>query len=552
MSKFTSSVVALMCGAVVAQAEVTWRVSVNSYGEEGNYASGFSKLSGDGRFVTYASGSYNLVPDDTNGAVDIFLYDVVKRMVRRVSVASGGGQANAGSESPAVSDNGRWVAFLSSATNLVPGDTNGFIDAFVHDTFFGSTERVSVASDGTEANAPSWAPAISGDGRFVAFTSSTTNLVPGDTNAAMDVFLHDRKSGETTRVSVSSSGAQGDASSLESSLSRAGRYVAFASVATNLVEGDSNNSQDIFVRDVVQATTVRVSLTAEGGQSDDHSVRAAISTDGAVVAFVTEARLVPEDDNDIADIYVRDLAWETTERVSVSSQGREADRSSDWPDLSADGRFVAFSSIAKTLVRGDLNGFEDVFVHDRTTRLTRRVSLSWEDGEANYISWSPAISGDGRVFAFSSGADNLVPLDTNGWDDVFLRDATCPDPTWSNYGDGWPGTYGVPALISADPPQLCHFISLALGNSRGEPTAALLLLGMEEASVPTPWGGTVLVLPRLAIPLPVPAYGLVERLRLSCSRALCAERVRMQVLEMDPGAQGGVSFSAGLELVPGD
>ena len=207
----------------------------------------------------------------------------------RVSVASNGGQADSSSVNPAVSADGRFVAFESDASNLVGGDTNGLNDIFVHDRQTGTTERVSVATGGTEANGVSYTPAISADGRFVAFYSNATNLVGGDTNGTSDVFVHDRQTGTTERVSVATGGAEANGGSSTAAISADGRFVAFHSDATNLVSGDTNGARDIFVHDRQTGTTERVSVATGGAQANSGSANPAISADGRFVAFYSVA-----------------------------------------------------------------------------------------------------------------------------------------------------------------------------------------------------------------------------------------------------------------------
>jgi PKD repeat protein len=200
------------------------------------------------------------------------------------------------------------VVFLSDATNLVEGDTNGMSDIFVHDRLSGETRRVSVASDGTESNLGSYDPLISADGRFVLFTSDASNLVSGDTNGVSDAFVHDSQSGETQRVSVASDGRQGNSRSYyHPSISADGRFVAFTSAATNLVYGDTNLSHDVFVHDLQTGETRLVSLAAGGTQGNNHSVDPFISADGRLVAFHSAAsNLVYSDTNGVADVFVQD------------------------------------------------------------------------------------------------------------------------------------------------------------------------------------------------------------------------------------------------------
>ena len=222
-------------------------------------------------------------------------------VTERASLDSTGALANAINIErfcPTLAADGRFVAFGSDATNLVTGDTNAVSDAFVYDRVTGTTERVSVSSAGAEANGTSFAPAISADGRFVAFPSEATNLVPGDTNGVTDVFVRDRLTGTTERVSVSSAGAEANGTSFAPAISADGRFVAFPSEATNLVPGDTNGATDVFVRDRLTATTDRVSVDSAGAQANDRSDFPAISADGSVVAFVSTAtNLVPDDTN---------------------------------------------------------------------------------------------------------------------------------------------------------------------------------------------------------------------------------------------------------------
>jgi Tol biopolymer transport system component len=215
-----------------------------------------------GRFVAFVSESRNLVPGDTNGVADVFVLDRSLGTIERVSVASGGGQSNgdSGLYAPAVTPDGRYVAFASLASNLVPGDTNGTWDVFVRDRVRGTTERVSVGAGGEQAKGnSSGAPALSADGRFVAFQSFASNLVPGDTNGATDVFVRDRTAGTTERVSVATGGGQGDGQSGESTISADGQLVAFDSQASDLVPGDTNAATDVFVHDRRTGSTTLVS-----------------------------------------------------------------------------------------------------------------------------------------------------------------------------------------------------------------------------------------------------------------------------------------------------
>jgi Tol biopolymer transport system component len=424
---------ALVC-ASPAWGTCTTRVSVASEGTEGNYQSWVASISADGRYVAFHALASNLVPGDTNNDYDVFVHDRVTGATTRVSVASDGTQANGVSSYAALSADGRYVAFNSFATNLVPGDTNNNPDIFVHDRQTGTTTRVSVASDGTEGNGASSYPSISADGRYVAFNSLSWNLVPDDTNNQNDVFVHDRLTGATTRVSVASDGAQGNNQSwIFSSISADGRYVAFYSSASNLVPADTNGMDDVFVHDRQTGATTRVSVASDGTQGNNWSIWPAISADGRYVAFQSFAsNLVPADTNAKYDVFVHDCVTGTTARVSVATAGTQGNGHSGSYGLSvsADGRYVAFESRASNLVPADTNGQKDVFVHDCDTGVTTRASVASDGAQGNGGSQWPSISADGRFVAFDSGATNLVPGDGNSANDVFVHDcnAGCPVP----------------------------------------------------------------------------------------------------------------------------
>jgi Tol biopolymer transport system component len=292
----------------------TTRVSVASGvdGAQGNAYSSSPHISSDGRYVAFSSDATNLVDGDTNSRTDIFVHDRQTLQTTRVSVRSGvdGTQSNGHSyfhnySNPAISSDGRYVAFYSFATNLVDDDTNGVADTFVHDCQTGETTRVSIGFDG-EANGPSLDASISSDGRYVAFSSEATNLVEDDTNGVLDIFVHDRQTLQTTRVSVASDGTEGDDDSYGQSISSDGRYVAFGSEATNLVDGDTNVDHDVFVHDRQTGQTTRVSVGSDGSGGDYGGWFFSISSDGRYVAFGSDATLVDGDTNGVYDIFVHD------------------------------------------------------------------------------------------------------------------------------------------------------------------------------------------------------------------------------------------------------
>jgi len=417
-------IIGLVSIATSTYALETTRVSIRTGGTQATNQSSLPALNENGRFVVFESDANNLVAGDTNGQKDVFVHDRQTGETTRVSVVTGGGQALGGeSEDASISGDGRFVVFESLATNLVPGDTNLHRDIFVHDRQTGATTRVSVATGGVQANESSFQPVISADGRFVAFYSRATNLVPGDTNGFRDIFVHDRQTGSTTRVSLATGGTQVNGNSRTSDISEDGQFVAFESDATNLVSNDTNARRDIFVHDRQTGATTRVSVATGGGQVNDDSFDPVLSADGRYVAFESDAtNLVAGDGNGFTDVFVHDRQTGQTIRVSVASGGGpQGNEDSLEADISGDGRFVAFLSFATNLVSGDTNGEGDVFVHDR---LTTRMSVSTAGVQGNNFSCNPAISQDGRIVGFFSDSTNLVPGDTNVIRDIFSRDRT--------------------------------------------------------------------------------------------------------------------------------
>lgn len=343
--------------------------------------------------------------------------------VSRVSVSTGGGQADSFSGGSAVSATGRYVAFVSFAGNLVAADTNGASDVFVRDRLAGTTRRVSVGPAGQQTVADFQDVGISADGRHVAFSSTAPDLVPGGTDGRFHVFVRDWPAGVTRQASVGPGGRQPDGASFDAALSADGRQVAFLSSATNLVPADTNGVSDVFVRDPAAGTTRRVSVGPGGRQADGFSVEPALSATGRYVAFTSFAtNLVAGDTNGSADVFVRDRQRGLTRRVSVGPGGRQPNGGSSEPALSADGRWVAFSSDASNLVPGDTNGVRDVFVRHLRDGVTRRVSVAVGGRPADGESFFPAVSADGRRVSFSSAATNLVRGDADATTDVFLRE----------------------------------------------------------------------------------------------------------------------------------
>jgi len=327
--------------------------------------------------------------------------------------------------------------------------------------------------------------------------------------------------------------------------------VAFSSYASNLVVGDTNGDSDVFVHDRATKITERVNVDSSGVEGNNPSDTASISADGQIVAFWSWAsNLVAGDTNAYPDVFVHDRATKITERVSVDSSGVEGNSDSFTASISADGQIVAFSSLASNLVAGDTNGDSDVFVHDRATGITERVSVDSSGVEGNGNCYGPSISADGQIVAFYGFASNLVAGDTNAFEDVFVHER-CEIATWSNYGTGFPGTNGVPSFTSRADPVLGTTVTLDLANSYGNATVGLLIIGFQRTTIHTNWGSDVLADPLITRVLGLPASGASLSDLIPNDDDLCGFTVDLQAIEADPGAAKGVSFTPGLELVLG-
>ncbi|KAA3614560.1 MAG: hypothetical protein DWQ01_00835 [Planctomycetota bacterium] len=339
--------------------------SVDSNGVLGNGACYAPALSADGRYVAFHSEASNLVPGDTNGVADIFVRDLQSGQTERVSVDSGGVQGAYWSFYPAISADGRFVAFESWSNNLVAGDNNWTWDIFVHDRQTQVTERVSVDSLGAEGLGFSVEATISADGRFVAFRSESDSLVPNDTNGFWDIFVHDRQNNETSLVSMDSNGGLADNWSNFPSISADGNLIAFESLATNLAPGDNNLRYDIFVHDRSNGVTSMVSLNSQGTQGISDSREPAISADGRHVAFSSDSsNLVPDDANNTSDVFVYDRHTGLTRRASVDTDGIQGNMGNHSVSISEEGKFVSFDS-GSAFVPDDTNGFGDIYLRDR-------------------------------------------------------------------------------------------------------------------------------------------------------------------------------------------
>ena len=418
MSTLLVAAAALTAASPAAAAGSHTRVSVSSSGEQtphNNDNSGGS-ISADGRYVAFVSVAANLVDGDTNGLYDVFVRDRALATTTRVSVGPGGMQSNGNSSAAQISADGRHVAFSSPASNLVPGDTNGVYDSFVHDLDTGITERVSVGPGGVQATQDVHMPHLSADGRYVSMWSSAPNLVAGDINQQSDIFVHDRQTHVTTLASFALTGGQSPQFHGYGSISDDGRWVAYHAFMPF-----AGGQVSVYLYDRTAGTTVLVGISTVTGAAANWS-EPSLSSDGRYVAWDSDAStLVQNDTNGARDIFVFDRQEGTTTRVSVDSTGAQANGVSRNARISGNGRFVTFTSEATNLRPADTAGLADVFLHDRLTGVTSHVS-SGPNGAASAHSTTGDIGGDGRFVSYSTSSWNIVPDDTNNAWDIFVND----------------------------------------------------------------------------------------------------------------------------------
>jgi hypothetical protein len=449
-------------------------VNTNSDSEAANHHSyGPPSISSDGRYVAFYSLATNLNECDTTAYNDIYLKDTLTGQISVQSTNSAGECLNVSyrsSSDPSISFDSRYVAFESNVDTLTDNDTNGVGDIFLKDTQTNTTTLVSTDSNEVQANDSNETPSVSGDGRYVVFRTSATNLVAEDTDTSTDLILKDTQTGDTTLVSSDSSGTKGNDDSYPQAISYNGRYVVFKSYATNLVADDTNDEGDIFLKDTVTGETTRVSTDSSGAQANGYSDYPAISSDGRYVVFRSYAtNLVDNDTNGVEDIFLKDMTTGETTRVSTDSNNTEANAISMYSDISDDGRYVVFSSDATNLIAGDDNLKRDIFVKDMESGETARVNESVTGVQANNKSDYPVISGDGNFIAFESDATTLVGRCNSGATDIIRIQNPLIGQTYyelsltlAGYGSGT--VTSDPAGINLSCRYVCH--SFRHGRSR--------------------------------------------------------------------------------------
>ena len=395
---------AIAVAAPAHAAGATTRVSSSSTGVAGNEVSEAPWVTADGRYVGFSSSATNLVPNQTNFTEDAFVRDRLTGTTERVSVATDGTQAQYPSVRPRVSADGRYVVFDSFAPNLVPGDTNGLTDVFLRDRTAHTTTRISVSATGQQSNGSSYWASISPDARFVAYTSDATNLVPGVNTGYANVYLLDRQTGSLKLVSDTAAAVPGNGNSQTPVVSANGQYVAFESQASNLVPGDTNNAMDVFVKNMTTGAVQLVSVTNsgqefDGGGSTGDGVDMSMSADGRYVMFVGQAT------NANAQLYVRDRTLNTTTLISVGADGKPGDYATYEGSISPNGRYVAFNTGSSNIVPGSPPYFNS-YVRDRVAGTTTLASVTWTGAAITESTGELAMSNVG--VCFQSYASNVV------------------------------------------------------------------------------------------------------------------------------------------------
>jgi len=400
----------------------TERASVGASAGQGMGDSDQVSVSGDGRFVTFRSGASNLIAGDTNGVTDVFVRDRFTGSVERVSISTSGVQGDGPSLEPQLSFDGRYVVFASEANNLATDvPLGGSKDIFLHDRMLGTTRTVTRGASGQASSGDCHRPRVSNDGRYVAFEGSATNLTQTN-STGYQVFRRDMTGG-TVLISVALTGSPGAGFSWTGGISGDGRVVSFVSSSPDLVVADTNGQTDCFYRDMQLNLTRRASVSSAGLQGNGNTFNgSSISRNGRWVAFCSSAaNLAPGEFAAAYDIFLHDAQALQTYRISINTNGIAGNQSSYDPAVSDDGRFVAFQSFSSNLDPLDTDLQSDVFLRDRTTSTTRLMSRGAMNG-SNDDSFLPAISGDGEVVVFHSESSDLVPQDTNLRTDAFARD----------------------------------------------------------------------------------------------------------------------------------
>ncbi|MBL8842127.1 MAG: PD40 domain-containing protein [Planctomycetes bacterium] len=509
-------------------------------------------ISDDGRFVVFATDDDGVVTGDTNHASDVFLRDLWLNETFLVSHDGNGSPGDDYSWQAALSADGSTVVFASAATNLVPPDKNSSVDIFAWDRLTDTLSRISDSYTGTRSHGRSEAPSVSSDGQLIAFSSWAFDLVPSDTNGEPDIFVHDRSTGTTTRVSLTESGVEADRYRICTlpTISRDGGTVCFVTDA-DLVAGDTNNLH-IYAVDRATASIELIDVTESGLPVPYAELKPAfMSGDGRFVAFFDRHGVILDGDIDqFGGAYLRDRLLDVTEFLSVDSEGNGIDSEfGSWVhSISADGRFVAFDGY------GPAYGYDSLewtcMVRDREFGFTLPIPFGDDDVLSDQPTSGVSLSMDGRFYAFTSADDSLVSNDTNHSTDVFVRERIFDVAKVVEYGNGTTGRLGIPSFALNDLPMLGKDLTLTIGNSSGLWTVAALLVGSASDDLPL-YGGSLLVVPDFASALPLAPGSNVLDFCVPVDESLVGISLFTQALLLDPWACDGVAMTAGIEVAPG-
>ncbi|RKY18695.1 MAG: hypothetical protein DRQ55_12700 [Planctomycetota bacterium] len=496
-------------------------------------------LTPDGRYAVYSSSDWNLFNGVTLNQQNIIFRDLQTGTSELISLSKWGGEASAGSSQPALSADGRFVVFTSSAWDIVTGSPSGS-HIYMHDRQTGVIELVDVPTAGGSANGSASEPSLSDDGRYVAFESYATNLAGADTNGKLDVFVRDRQLGVTTQLT------QGNLESEEPTISADGQRVVFHTRANDMLAADTNGKHDVVLWHRSSDSYELVSRTSLGGVSNGTSWISTISRDGRWVAFCSDAGNLngAGASNGKLQVIVFDSVTGLMTTASVDAMGNGADHHGYDPRLSSDGRFVTFQTRASNLIATDTNGNEDIYVHDMLSAETRRVSesLAGVGGLSPVFPVAP-ISTDGTRMLFADPSNNLVVNDTNG-NDLFVRSMSWPG-AWSDLGQGLAGTNGVPVLTATGDLTGGSLATLTLSAALPLGSTALVLgFSQLDASFR---GGTLVPFPDIiVIGLPIDAAGTQVIVDTWPAGVPSGAEIFVQHWFADPGAVHGLAASNGL------
>jgi Tol biopolymer transport system component len=497
--------------------------------------------SAEGRYVLFTSYSSAYVAGDTNDRIDLFVRDMELGTVERINVATDGSQ-EVGAETyyddfeATMSADGRYVAFTTSG-KLDPADKSD-VDVYLRDRVAGTTTLVT-HSTGLGGGDESFHPRMSRDGRFVVFSSSIPNLVPHDDNFMPDVFEWDRVNDTFTCASTDSTGKfQKSIAYFYPHVSGDGGIVTFDEL---MLRGDQPRWIGTFIKDLGAGSLEKLPIESV----------VALSGDGRIVLFTSGTDRDPADTNSRGDGYVFDRQASTYECVTFGTGKRSLAHGAVVTGMSDDGRRIAFTSVDDA-TGGGSGGLIDAFVYDRDTEVALRVSVGPDDERSQRDCVGGPISGDGHVAFFGTASDSLWPGDADSVSDVFARDLSAIPAAWTNYGSGLDGRFGVPSLTLSALPRRTTTVDLQVGNSSGLYTAAVLFVGVASASHPTSLCGTLLVDPLTTATLPLTPYDDGFPMTVPDGGNLPGVHVYLQVIELDPWAAKGVSFTPGLDATIGD